>query len=286
MVIHKCEICEREFKKKCHLKDHLENRKKPCKKAETFEELQKEHNKIKKELEKIKEEYEKNKLYNSEKVNILEKEKKEYKDILEKENDALKKINEELKKEIKDNKNVIINNNYGDTITNNFNLIKIIDHGKENYDKINIKQILKEKTDLPPLNYISTIIYYIHCNNEHPEYQNIMIPDKSRNKAMIYFNGKWINVDKNTTMETLFNKIIYYYDNESEKSSNPEIYNNFNREVQKVIGSGKLYSKKNKKGAIDNIENVLYDNREIIKSIKYKECDINDISNMNDIYIK
>ena len=162
----------------------------------------------------------------------------------------------------------IINNNNSINITNNFNLIKIIDHGKEDYTKLNIENILKDNNILPVLNYISTVVYYIHCNDNFPEYQNIFIPDLSRNKASIYYNGKWNNVDKETTVEKLFNSVINHIDDITEK--NPNEYMNYENEIQQVITQGRLYSKRNKKGAINNIEGILYDNKQKIKTIKNK----------------
>ena len=69
-----------------------------------------------------------------------------------------------------DIKDVNINNNINNNIniTNNYNVIKIIDHGKEDYTKLDIKKIMLENKVLPKYNYISTIIYYIHCNEEYP----------------------------------------------------------------------------------------------------------------------
>ena len=116
---------------------------------------------------------------------------------------------------------------------------------------------------------MSTLIYRIHCNDKFPEYQNIYIPDKNRDKATIYHNGKWINVDKDTAIDALFNNVIDYYDDFIE--NDPDNYTNYDNEIQKIIPQGILYSKKNRKGAINNATGVLYDNKEKIKSIKYKK---------------
>ena len=170
-----CIVCGRSFNQKCHLDNH-NNKKVPCVKIEK----QNENDKIKKE------------------------------------NEELKKEIKELKKEIEELKNtkdivikdININSNNNINITNNFNVIKVIDHGKEDYNKLDIKKIMLDNQILPKLNYISTIIYYIHCNDEYPEYQNIYISDMSRNKAMVYHDGKWTGVDKVSTMDNLLNSIV------------------------------------------------------------------------------
>jgi hypothetical protein len=254
-----CIICGREFKQKCHLDNH-NNKKVPC----VIIEKQNDNQNIRKELEQVKNE-----------------------------NEQVKNENEQLKKEIEELKNtkdivikdVNINSNNNINITNNFNVIKIIDHGKEDYTKLDIKKIMLENQILPKLNYISTIIYYVHCNDEYPEYQNIYISDASRNKAMIYHDGKWISADKVSTMDNLFNSIVNCVDTITEESSAPDTFSNYITEIKRVNPFGKLYTKKNKKTAMNNSENVLYDNKEKIKTIKnvkpksiiIKQIDINKV---------
>ena len=100
---------------------------------------------------------------------------------------------------------------------------------------------------LSKLNYISTIIYYVHCNDEYPEYQNIYISDMSRNKEMIYHDGKWISADKVSTMDNLFNSIVNCIDMVTEASPEPEFFFNYITEIKKVNPFGRLYTKNNKK---------------------------------------
>ena len=259
-----CVLCGREFKKKNHLDNH-NNRKKPC----IYLEKQNDNENIRTELERIKNENEQLKKEIEELKNI--KETKETKNIIDT-NDIII---------IKDNN--INSNNIN--ITNNFNVIKVIDHGKEDYNKLDIKKIMLENKVLPKLNYISTIIYYVHCNDEYPEYQNIYISDMSRNKAMIYHDGKWISADKVSTMDNLFNSIVNCVDTITEETSEPMKFSNYINEINRVNPFGKLYTKKNKKTAMNNSENVLYDNKEKIKTIKtikprsivIKQIDINKV---------
>ena len=242
-----CEKCGREFKQKGHLKNHY-NKKIPCIKIEK----QNDNDNIRKEFEKI--------INENEQLKKEIEELKNTKDIV---------INDIIINDMNIISDVNINNNNNNiSITNNFNVIKIIDHGKEDYTKLDIKKIMLENQVLPKYNYISTILYYVHCNDEYPEYQNIYISDMSRNKAMIYHDGKWISADKVSTMDNLFNSIANHVDTIAEESTNKDDFSNYITEIKRVNPFCKLYTKKNKKIAMTNSENVLYDNKEKIKTIK------------------
>jgi len=236
MVLYTCEICDHKFKQKSHYTNH-KNRKIPCSKSSTIEEIKNENKKIKKELK--------------ESIEIIEK-LKNIKDI---------NINGE------NNGNININNC---TINNNINVIQIIEHGKEDYSKIDIEKIMLENPVLPNLNYISTVIYHVHCSEKYPEYQNIYISDMNRNKAIAYQDGKWTSKDKSNTIETLFNNITNCVDTVTENAAEPNKFINYSNEIKKVNPFGKLYNKKNRKAAICNSENILYDNKDKIKTKKIK----------------
>ena len=245
MVLHVCEICEHIFKQKGHLRDH-HARKNPCKKPITITDIQDE---LKKTIEL---------------VNKLKKEN----ELLKNEND--KNINgDNNTKDINingdNNGNININNN---TVNNNINVIQIIDHGKEDYSKIDIEKIMLDNLVLPPLNYISTVIYHIHCSEKYPEYQNVYISDINRNKVIAYENGKWTNKDKNNTINELFNNIANCVDTVTENAIEPNKFINYSNEIQKVNPFGRLYTNKNRKTALSNSGNILYDNKDKIKTIK------------------
>ena len=90
----------------------------------------------------------------------------------------------------------------------------------------------------------------------------------SRNKAMVYHDGKWISADKVSTIDNLFNTIVNSVDTIVENCLEVEKFENYITEIKMVNPFGKFYSLINKKTAIINSENVLYDNKEKIKSIK------------------
>lgn len=264
MHVFTCQLCGRDFKKKDHLNNH-NNKKIPCVKIDKQYEIEL----IKKELEKYKHENaelknNKNSFTKIENYNEIE--------LIKEELEKYKLINNELVKEInnlKNTNNFITNNNININNNISFNVVKIIDHGKEDYTKLNIKNLMLNNKYLDKYNYISTIIYYIHCNDNYPEYQNIYISDLSRNKAMIYYNGKWSHANKFLTIDNLFNSIFNSVDEIIENSSNPKKFKNYISEINKISPSGKNFSLKNKKNAIINSEILLYDNKEKIKSIKY-----------------
>ena len=267
MIVYTCNRCGREFKKKDHLNNH-NNKKVPCVKIDKqyeIELIKKEHEKYKLEnLELKKNKNNKNsfvKIENNNEIELIKQELEKYK--LEN-NKLIKEI-----KELKHTNNFITNNNININNNINFNVVKIIDHGKEDYTKLDIKNLMLNNKYLSKYNYISTIIYYIHCNDNYPEYQNIYISDLSRNKAMIYYDGKWSHANKFLTIDNLFNSIFNSVDEIIENSSNSKKFKNYISEINKISPSGKEYSLKNKKNAIMNSEIILYDNKEKIKSIKY-----------------
>ena len=240
MVLYPCEICGHVFKQKGHFKDH-QARKNPCKKPITITEVQDE---LKKTIELV--------------------------NILKKENELLKTSKET---NISGDNNGTININNG-TINNNINVIQITDHGKEDYSKVDIEKIMLDNPHLPPFSYISTVIYHVHCSEKYPEYQNVYISDINRNKIIAYEDGKWINKDKNNTIEKLFNNIANCVDTVTENSKEPNKFINYSNEIQKVNPFGRMYTKKNRKTAISNSENVLYDNKDKIKAIKSSKSSV------------
>ena len=242
MVLYVCEICDHKFKQKSHYINH-NKRKIPCKNQSSIIEVQEELKKTIKLVNKLKKE---NKMLKNDKAitNIIG-------------DNNVNNVN---------NVNIINNN----TINNNINVIQIIDHGKEDYSKIDIEKIMLDNPHLPPLNYISTVIYHVHCSEKYPEYQNIYISDINRNKVIAYEDGKWVNKDKNNTIEQLFNNITNCVDTVTENTNQPNKLVNYSNEIQKVNPFGRLYTKKNRKTALSNSQNVLYDNKDKIKATKLK----------------
>jgi hypothetical protein len=237
MTVYKCENCEKIFKQKSHFTDHL-NKKFPCKSKNII--------------------YEKNIIIEND-LDIIVK--------LKLENEKLRIENEKLKDDTTNKNNEInIVNNGNIIINNNVNIIQIVNHGEEDYKKINMNEILQNLPKLEPFNCISSMIYYIHCNDGFPEYQNIYITDLSRGKMKMFKDNEWKSVETKPVVEILYNKIIEYYDDVS--MENDKIYSNFTKEVKKTYPCSSLYKDKYRKNGINNSINILYDNREKIKAIK------------------
>ena len=176
------------------------------------------------------------------------------------------------------NGNIVNNtNNQNITINNNINIIQIVNHGEENYDKINMNEIIEKLNNPPPLERVSSMIYYIHCNDEFPEYQNIYVSDLSRGKMKIYKNGEWRNIETKSTVDALYNKIIEYYDDSNE--DHKKIFSFIKKEANKTYPCSANYTDKKRKEGINNSINILYDNREKIKAIKVKKPVIEIINN-------
>jgi hypothetical protein len=239
-----CNTCEKIFKKRCHLKDHI-NRKFPCK-SKTIEnnyidevsELKIKNEQLKTENEKLKQKVEN--LSNENKVTV---------------------VNNVNNGNV--NGNVIINNN------NNINVIQIVNHGQEDYKKINMNDILKKLENPPVFERVSSVIYYIHCNDDYPEYQNIYVTDLSRGKMKMYKDGEWQNMETKPVVEALYNKIIEHYDDNVEE--NNKIFTFIKKEAIKTYPCSSNYTDKNRKLGINNSINILYNNRDKIKAIKVKK---------------
>ena len=63
----------------------------------------------------------------------------------------------------------------------------------------------------------------------------------SRNKEMIYHDGKWIRADKVSTMDNLFNSIVSYVNIIVENCLEVEEFENYIREIKRVNPFGKFY---------------------------------------------
>jgi hypothetical protein len=245
--MYKCIKCNKEFKNKYDYSRHL-NRKFPCNNILIIEnnyidevsELKIKNEQLKIENEKLKQKVEN--LSNENKVTV---------------------VNNVNNGNV--NGNVIINNNNN----NNINVIQIVNHGQEDYKKINMNEILKKLENPPVFERVSSVIYYIHCNDDYPEYQNIYVTDLSRGKMKMYKDGEWQNMETKPVVEALYNKIIEHYDEDLEE--NNKIFTFIKKEAIKTYPCSSNYTDKNRKQGIDNSINILYNNRDKIKAIKVKK---------------
>ncbi len=166
-VTHSCTYCGLIFTRKDHMKRHMDSRCKVKKldnehKERTFELLIKENQDIKNKLDQLQKQIE-------------------------------KQMETQLNKVHTQNINKG-NINKGNITNNNTNIIipqaMLTDFGKEDYEKINIKRLLNTVKNSGVEGIISCF-NDIHYNDETPQYKNVFITDKSRDKGMIWEGGQW-----------------------------------------------------------------------------------------------
>jgi hypothetical protein len=245
MVIYICNICSKTFNKKSNYLTHISNKKKPCKEYEninceytnknykcnfcskTFSRVDNlkrhliERCKVRKEETQEKEAIFSNLL---QRVELLEKEN------LQLNNKIVLLENKKETKNIQFNKN-IKNLNKG-IINNTF----IIQHGKEDFSKIDDKVFLDAFLKNTGAKIPEKIIEGIHFNEKYPEYKNIYISDINREKVMIHNGKDWLLTPSNNITSNLLDKTIHFSENKYETiSEKKDIINERNK---KKIESG------------------------------------------------
>ena len=237
-MLYKCEICLREFKKKCHYKDHL-NRINPCiKNAEKIHENplnlhifpQKAENKCsycyktysrsdvlknhllickvkKREIEEKEEILNKLLEQNNKLVSSLDQQKEQNNKLASTIEELNKRIDKlENEKKIKHTQN---NRNIKNLNNGTINTINIIQFGKEDLSKIDNKEFFEALTQMG-YKIPAKMVEKIHINDKYPEYKNIYISDINRGKAMVYDGKKW-KLDKyNNISDKLLDKILNF----------------------------------------------------------------------------
>jgi hypothetical protein len=125
---------------------------------------------------------------------------------LEEENERLKKVDEEnkqLKKIIEQSNNTtnIINDN-STNINNTINNITIVAHGKEDYDLINDKEIIKAFG----YGYHAAVklITAVHFNPRYPNFHNVYVQNMKEKYCTIYDGKKWISKLKKDIIDDLY----------------------------------------------------------------------------------
>jgi len=100
------------------------------------------------------------------------------------------------------NKATITNSNNNTNIQNNYN-INLCSYGKEDLSFINNEKVMEllKKGDKA----VESLVEYIHCNKDKPEFQNIYVSDKNNVLVFIYKDGKWRNRHINEIYEEIAN---------------------------------------------------------------------------------
>jgi len=104
------------------------------------------------------------------------------------------------------NNNDYSNNNYNNTNSNNDNSmnIHINNYGCENKDYITKDYLIKLLKE--PFQAITKLIEYTHFNKEHPENQNIKLPNKKQPYVKVLKDDKWVYVNRKSTILDLIDE--------------------------------------------------------------------------------
>ena len=174
-----CKYCLKNCSRSDNLKRHLQT----CKKKKEFDE-----NEIKNEINNLK---------------------KEHNEQISKLQDTI----DNLVMENKGNTNNNTTNNNNTNISNSLNCnndnsthntININNYGCENKDYITKSYLIKLLKE--PFQAIPRLIEYTHFNKDHPENQNIKLPNKKQPYVKVLKGDKWVYVDRKSTILDLIDE--------------------------------------------------------------------------------
>ena len=192
----------------------------------------------------------------------------------EKDNNKLKEYIKDLENKYNNDIKKIVNKNTNNTINNtnnNVNLIipsnKLVNFGKEDLSKIDYEDIIKSCTGPTVTGYhvLIELIKQIHFNDKYPEFQNVYMTDRNREKYM-YYKNKWLLGDNNVFKEIMTQpqELIGCYEDEIED----DIENN--RQTAKKINDilDKYYDCKGGFNEIvePKVKDLIYNNKEDVKN--------------------
>ncbi len=198
------------------------------------------------------------------------------------------KYDNQMKKIINKNCNNTNNTNNTNNYTQNNIIIpsdKLVEFGKEDLTKIDLKDLLNniKSPRITGTSIFIEMLKLIHFNPKLPEFQNVYLTDKNREKYMTWTGGKWgLNTECLNKILTQFenfklvyeedieeagikgnyknvvDKFIKYFDkcffDENDEDKETKINNeNFREHVEELI---KEYLYNNRNVPIDNFENL------------------------------
>ena len=143
------------------------------------------------------------------KIELLEKDKEELIETVEKlliECSNMKEIIKTTKSTKKTNTNTINSNNSNNTNSNNTNNTIIINNYGEEDTHYITKQFIVNLLANKPFKAIPEMIKHTHFNKEHPENQNIKITNKKEPYVKVMKDNKWEYQDRKNTITDLIDK--------------------------------------------------------------------------------
>lgn len=270
MVVYTCDICLRSFNRKSSYTDHI-NRKNKCIPSMASQNADiVTLNSILDELKKVKQV--------NQKILKENKEFKKFKSTASK----ITKENNELKRRIKmlesgpklnNNKKTTIN---GDIINGYIVNGDVINNSS--YVNVNVVAFGKEKIDIvtEDLNHMiqgnktfSNMVDYFYFNVNKPENHNVYISNrKNKNEVFIFDGKKWKIADRQRVISYLLDQNISYVEGklkELELTLSKSKINALSRAIDAYNDSDHEYHKSTTQKITNDVELILYNNRDIIK---------------------
>lgn len=117
--------------------------------------------------------------------------------------------------------------------TNNIqNNIQLNNYGKE--DISYITDSMKSNLLKGPYNMIPKLIEHVHFNNNKPENQNILFPNKKENKIKIFKDNKWVYKDKQEVLDDLIDGKYFILDCHYENVLKDK-FNKYNKKIYETF---------------------------------------------------
>jgi len=293
-MLYKCNICEKEFKQKCHYTNHL-NRIRPCVKlTKKIQEITPNYTNLTPKLQQITPKADNRCNYCLKtycRSNVLKKhllickvkkqEIEEKEEILNKLLSTIEELNKRIDKLENDKKSNHTQNNKNIKHQNNgtINNINIVAFGKEDLSKIENKEFFDALTQMG-YKIPAKMFEKIHINDKYPEYKNIYISDINRGKAMVHDGKKWKLDRYHNISDKLLDKILNFMEERCEElkeDNNITDKKKMNMENKlKILQIMKDYEKEEEKDrheylrsqCKDKMKMDLYNNRERIDEDK------------------
>ena len=146
-------------------------------------------------------------------------------ELLEKENQQLNNKIVLLEKEKKVHKNIQNNKNVKNLNNGIINNTIIIQHGKEDLNKIEDQVFYNAFLKYTGTKIPEKIIEGIHFNEKYPEFKNIYISDINREKIMIHNGTDWLLTPSNNITSNLLDKSIHFSENKYGEITDKETLN-------------------------------------------------------------
>ena len=117
--------------------------------------------------------------------------------------------------------------------TNNIqNNIQLNNYGKE--DISYITDTMKSNLLKGPYNMIPKLIEHVHFNDNKPENQNILFPNKKENKIKIFKDNKWVYKDKQEVIDDLIDGKYFILDCHYENVLKDK-FNKYNKKIYETF---------------------------------------------------